>query len=212
MGRELLTLWSLRCCNCLVCDSHGDCCACALLFPLASGAESADRKSIYIRYAISRDARHLGAVDHQVAPSGEAAPLTSGLGCDSSHGFVSCCFLLSCLLQVKSFFSILAIVNFNTDMFQLPCLFGSSQPVSKALLTAASPFAASACGLVILPVFLTICSRFNTMPLPAGQLVPKTLEDCCAISNKGDEHFAPQTAYGVATWTEAILICFVVSA
>jgi hypothetical protein len=113
-------------------------------------------------------------------------------------------------LQVKSFFSVLAIVNFNTDMFRLPCLFGTSQPVSKALFTAASPFLASAFGLVLLPIFIKLCSRFNHIPAGPGQ--PKTLEELCALSNKGSlPHFGPTIAYAVATWNEAILIFFVVS-
>ena len=116
--------------------------------------------------------------------------------------------LLLLPFQVKDFLSVLAIVNFNTDMFRLPCLLGSSQPISKALFTAASPFVASACGLVILPLITKLCSRYHEKP--AGQLA--TLEELCALSNKGEGHFGPRVAYAVATRTEAALIFFVVSA
>ena len=120
--------------------------------------------------------------------------------------------LLCPTLQVKSFFSVLAIVNFNTDMFRLPCLFGTSQPVSKALFTAASPFLASAFGLVLLPIFISLCSRFNHIPAGPGPGQPKTLEELCALSNRGSlPHFGPTIAYAVATWNEAVLIFFVVS-
>ena len=39
-----------------------------------------------------------------------------------------------------------------------------------------------------------------------------TLEELCALSNKGEGHFGPCVAYAVATRTEAALIFFVVSA
>jgi hypothetical protein len=116
--------------------------------------------------------------------------------------------LLLLPFQVKDFLSVLAIVNFNTDMFRLPCLLGSSQPISKALFTAASPFVAAACGLAILPLITNLCSRFDEKR--AGQLA--TLEELCALSNKGEGHFGPCVAYAVATRTEAALIFFVVSA
>ena len=112
--------------------------------------------------------------------------------------------------QVQALFSIFSIVNFNTDMFRLPCLFGSSQPISKALATAASPFIALALVLAIMPLITTVCSRYHGNP--TGQpRAAKTLEELCALSNNGEGHFRPLTAYGVAAWREAVLICFAVS-
>jgi hypothetical protein len=75
VGRELLALRSLLCCHCLVCDPHCNRGNRAPVFPLASAAEPAGRKSIHLRYAVSRDARNLGPIFAQVAISGNERAL-----------------------------------------------------------------------------------------------------------------------------------------
>jgi hypothetical protein len=132
--------------------------------------------------------------------------------------------------QTREFFDVIAIVNFNTEMFRLECILGRSEPIKAAILTALSPFGMYSLGVLAFAIFVFV--RFigksrsdqNEAATTASVNIFETISSTrCGVSDraihpagvafKGKVYlqFQSRAFLASASWSQYLLILGVVS-
>ena len=132
--------------------------------------------------------------------------------------------------QTREFFDVIAIVNFNTEMFRLECILGRSEPIKAAILTALSPFGMYLLGVLAFAIFVFV--RFigksrsdqNEAATTASVNIFETISSTrCGVSErairpagvafKGKVYlqFQSRAFLASASWSQYLLILCVVS-
>jgi hypothetical protein len=116
--------------------------------------------------------------------------------------------------QTREFFDVIAVVNFNTEMFRLECILGRSQPIKAAILTAISPavvyflgvlvFALSRCVAYLKARLLTASEHNEAASDDAGKLFENFTKGKVYL------HFHPREFLAVATWSQYLRLLAVV--
>ena len=110
-------------------------------------------------------------------------------------------------IQTKGFFDIIAIVNFNTDMFRLECIFGRPDPIKAAIVTAFSPAAAFLLGAFTFPLMRSVAKAFSKFEHKPAQNGSDPVEELCKpITGHSPMHFTPTDIFAVASYSQYLLL------
>jgi hypothetical protein len=114
---------------------------------------------------------------------------------------------------VRSVFAALSVVNFNTQMFRLECLFGRPEPIQQAIGAACVPFATFLVFVAARPIIQLMARRRakkHPARSPRSNVSLTTVTSMCRRlhpdappkERSGPLGFRPTDALAAASWTE----------
>jgi hypothetical protein len=107
--------------------------------------------------------------------------------------------------RTREFFDIIAVVNFNTDMFRLECLFGHPEPIKTAILTAISPAVAFLLGVLSFPLVRMVAKALSK------RAVHSAVEEMCKpVISHAPLQFQPVDVLAVASFRQYLCLLSVV--
>lgn len=109
--------------------------------------------------------------------------------------------------RTREFFDIIAVVNFNTDMFRLECLFGHPEPIKTATFTAISPAVAFLIGVLAFPLVRMVAKACSKQDKAANSAVE---ELCKPVISHAPLQFQPVDVLAVASFWQYICLLSVV--
>jgi hypothetical protein len=109
--------------------------------------------------------------------------------------------------RTREFFDIIAVVNFNTDMFRLECLFGHPEPIKTATFTAISPAVAFLIGVLAFPLVRMVAKARSKQDKAANSAVE---ELCKPVISHAPLQFQPVDVLAVASFWQYLCLLSVV--